>query len=272
MNLENINHSSICALLNTNGEFLSFSKKYEEVAEVDHSFIGKNHFTIFNREPKNKEIFFKVVHSGIAHVIHSKSFQVDNMTNQCGDMGSWILLPIFDTKGEVIQILLSYIHVEEMDYIHNLKADIDYLTSLYNRNGIEQQLEKYIDNQESFLLLFLDLNKFKLINDTYGHDIGDELLKIIGKKLIACVKHDDFVGRLGGDEFIVIVKTDQPQLIKNALVQRIYQHIETPFYIDNNEFTVSTSIGVAEYPNNGTTIKELFNFADQLMYKDKNHF
>jgi diguanylate cyclase (GGDEF)-like protein/PAS domain S-box-containing protein len=155
------------------------------------------------------------------------------------------------------------------------QAYYDNLTDLYQRNYFreffEQTLRKHkIQNQESLLaVMFLDVDKFKQINDNYGHDIGDLLLKQFAQRLKHCVKSDDCLGRWGGDEFVVLlVNLDSiDQVI--SIAQRINQIMQRPFQCHTQTINTSTSIGIAIAPEHGSTVDSLMKNADKALYTTK---
>ncbi len=153
-------------------------------------------------------------------------------------------------------------HREEL----NFQLERDKMTGALNRLG----LEKYIEHTQNtpFALFFIDLNKFKPVNDTHGHEIGDKLLVAYVKRLKAKMKSDTKVVRIGGDEFVLIapkVKTDHTAL---AIKKRICELSERVFYLDNIKIEISASIGYV-FSHEADDIKELLEIADQRMYEEK---
>ncbi len=149
----------------------------------------------------------------------------------------------------------------------------DALTGLYNRKAFIELLEneiKYAQRYDSGLaLLFFDLNRFKQVNDTFGHEIGDRLLKAVGDRVKAAVRESDIVFRLGGDEFTIILKTPE-EIQPDVVVRRILDNLARPYRFDPVlvEF-MSASIGIAVFPRDGATADELIKNADTAMYEAK---
>lgn len=148
----------------------------------------------------------------------------------------------------------------------------DPLTSLPNRMLLNQRLEyqTLIANREKtkFSLLFLDLNRFKEINDTLGHHIGDELLAQISQRLSDLIRNVDTVARLGGDEFAVLLpQTDRNQAV--TVAQKISATLRKGFSISNYSLQVSTSIGITEFPSDGDNLQRIIQHADIAMYSCK---
>ncbi|HEY0961717.1 MAG TPA: sensor domain-containing diguanylate cyclase [Pseudomonadales bacterium] len=149
----------------------------------------------------------------------------------------------------------------------------DTLTGLANRSLFNRLLSHSVQqakrNQRSFSLLFMDLDRFKLINDTLGHDAGDELLRDVAKRLSVAVRSSDTVARLGGDEFVVLLpeQNDVEQL--TAVSTRILDAVREPFLLAGNDVTITVSIGISSYPHDGLDEQTLTKNADLAMYQAK---
>ena len=152
-------------------------------------------------------------------------------------------------------------------------AKHDPLTGLPNRAMITDTLGDAIERANrqntTFAVLFLDLDHFKGINDTLGHDGGDELLKRVAKRLCSTVRPFDQVGRLGGDEFIVILESINDILDVTQLAMRILTLMKVPTMIHRHKVYITPSMGVATYPDCGQTPRELLQKADMAMYHTK---
>ncbi|MEW6982189.1 EAL domain-containing protein [Colwelliaceae bacterium 6471] len=152
-------------------------------------------------------------------------------------------------------------------------AHYDGLTGLFNRYQFNIAVHKAIfESQEShysFALFFIDLDNFKYINDTMGHEIGDAFLKEVGKRLLDVTRTSDIVARFGGDEFVLLLKNLREQDYVSTLADKIREAINTIFIIQNKEIYASASIGIALYPQDGQTSSELIKAADIAMYSAK---
>jgi diguanylate cyclase (GGDEF)-like protein len=166
-------------------------------------------------------------------------------------------------------------------------AYYDALTELPNRNSfidkLKQEVARAKRNNEKIAVLYIDLDDFKLVNDAFGHELGDRLLKEVGKRLQISSRLSDTVARLGGDEFAIILTDlntyqDSSNIGQRILAdisspvdcsERIIADLAQPFEIENNSFTISSSIGIALYPENGKDATELLNSADTAMYSAK---
>ncbi len=157
-------------------------------------------------------------------------------------------------------------------YVRHLAFN-DTLTGLPNRvlfaDNLDRAIERAESHGQSLAVLFLDLDRFKFVNDTLGHEIGDRLLKAVAGRIKCCVRSTDCVARLGGDEFTVLLDDlSAPALAANA-AQKICRSLASPFEIDGQDIYVSTSIGISIYPADGTDVSTLLRRADTAMYRAK---
>jgi len=153
------------------------------------------------------------------------------------------------------------------------QANYDALTHLPNRAFFMQTMENTFKQAEHtqtpFALLFLDLDGFKPVNDTFGHSAGDELLRMVAARLIASIRDDDFVARLGGDEFVILLRNVVDREIIETISKRLIQEISRPYWVDGRTVHISTSVGISEHPHDGKTAAQLIENADQALYAAK---
>ena len=224
---------------------------------------------------------------------HDSEFY-QQMWQSLQDKGSWQGENINTTKnGRNIYEWLSIIRYEEEGadncyYIsvfyditeqHEAKAHLEYvathdfLTKLPNRNLFNDRLEQaivYAKKRDSKVaLVFLDLDNFKSINDTLGHDSGDEYLQKIAKRLEESIVYGDTVARVGGDEFVIIVRDFNDIESLSSYLKSILEKVSEDVDIEGNLLQTTASIGVSLYPDDARTTKELFQFADTAMYHAK---
>ncbi len=149
----------------------------------------------------------------------------------------------------------------------------DPLTGLPNRANLQQALSKAIAHAarhgDSVAVLFIDLDGFKLVNDTLGHDAGDELLKQVKDRLLAHVRREDTVARLGGDEFVVVLAETAGERSPAVVAKKLLDALQLPFVIDGREAYVSACVGISLYPSDGNTPETLLRNADVAMYRAK---
>ena len=152
-------------------------------------------------------------------------------------------------------------------------ANYDSLTGLPNRSllldRIRQAIAHGIRRSSQVAVFFIDLDKFKQVNDSLGHEAGDKLLLEVTQRLTQCLRVDDTVGRLGGDEFLVIIKDFHESDDLRHLATKIIERVEQPIQIGNNQVSVSASVGISLYPADSNTPAELMKAADIAMYHAK---
>ena len=184
---------------------------------------------------------------------------------------------IWDMQKFLVIIGMLLVMLERRVASNEWYALHDHLTGLPNRRLFEDRLAAALlqsqRNQTRTALLMIDLNGFKQINDSLGHDIGDDLLQHISRSLRNVIRAPDTLARLGGDEFIIIA-TDlpgdiSPGLIVNGSLERVTQALQKPFHIGGHTLTVSGSVGVAIYPDDTTDEVHLRRLADERMYQKK---
>lgn len=184
--------------------------------------------------------------------------------------------PIINVDHTTIGVVLVFHDVssakhmaEKMSYL----AEHDFLTDLPNRllltDRITQALSLARRKRSRIAILYVDIDHFKKINDTLGHDVGDQLLVIVSKKLQACLRSMDTISRQGGDEFVILLtEFDSPSTPVN-IANKLLEATSTTFQIGTHELNVSASIGVAMYPEDGNTSEALMRNADAAMYYAK---
>jgi diguanylate cyclase len=162
--------------------------------------------------------------------------------------------------------------VKQQEIIYK-QAHYDSLTSLANRTLLHQRLQLLIEdgfeNSKKFGVLFLDLDRFKEVNDTLGHDAGDELLIKISKILLSATRKSDTVARLGGDEFVLLIDDVKDEETLMRIADKIIEAIASPLTIKETPLHVTTSIGISLFPEHGADFNELIKHADTALYEAK---
>jgi len=186
------------------------------------------------------------------------------------------IMPIF-TNGKLVNYLAIKLNIT--DYIREKEkvehmAYHDSLTSLPNRANIENYLEnrlKVVSRENTKIaLLFIDLDRFKNINDTLGHDIGDELLIEVASRLKQTLRKSDMLSRFGGDEFVVVIDGMDANYSAAYISKKILNLFTLPIQTKNHQLNITLSIGISIYPDDAKDSRTLFKYADIAMYKAKN--
>ena len=206
--------------------------------------------------------------------------------------------PIRDTGGQVIgSFAISSFEVREPSYFQQqlltesaniagiilerhkkeqglwLKAHEDKLTGLCNRPMFDMTLDHAISSarrhQAQLAVLFIDLDNFKFINDTYGHKAGDDVLREIARRLKRCQRSSDTLARYGGDEFTLLLENIDDLNSVTQVAQRVIDECALPIVTDGYSVAVSASVGISLFPNDALELRELLSFADRAMYKAK---
>lgn len=192
---------------------------------------------------------------------------------RCAVRLSWV--PLRNAQGDVVQSIgfmrdltqqrVAQQRIEQLAYS-------DALTGLPNRLNLTERVDAAIEAARAggtvFSILFIDLDRFKIINDSLGHQFGDRVLKLVAQRLSDCMRPVDILCRLGGDEFVLYLHGCNAELAA-SVARRILQEMERPFLLDGLGFSVQCSIGVAQYPADGLTLDELIRQADTAMYRVK---
>ena len=156
----------------------------------------------------------------------------------------------------------------------DFRAHHDWLTHLPNRVLLNDRLDLAVAQARRvgrrLAVMFLDLDRFKLVNDQYGHTVGDRVLQAVAKRLQGCLGQGDTISRFGGDEFALLLPDIGARRDADVVVRRVAKRIREPFIVDGHEFNASASIGVAMYPEAGGTAEALVQSADIAMYHAKN--
>ena len=184
--------------------------------------------------------------------------------------------PVRNKDGQIQQLVLTFSNITERVQAEKQMirlAHYDELTGLPNRVALENHLEQAIQQARRdnghFALMFLDLDKFKPVNDNYGHQVGDELLRNVGKRLKHCIRSSDVVGRRGGDEFVVITGPLHGDDDARPIADKIVAVLNDTFHIQGHNIQIGASVGVALYPDDGMTAEDLLKQADAAMYRVK---
>lgn len=179
------------------------------------------------------------------------------------------VIPV-EWKGSILSKVMLI--AQDIGQKHELEklANTDALTGLYNERYLSERLKRNGKLRKKFAMFYLDLDRFKPVNDTYGHDMGDRLLKAVSRRLCKCIRKTDYAFRIGGDEFSLIIEEGNiNDEFCEMMVRRIKRVIDRPFNIEGRLLSVDTSCGYAIYPEHSQKIDEIRIMADHRMYEDK---
>jgi len=187
-----------------------------------------------------------------------------------------VISPLFDAQGRVTHFVViqqdASAGAEERARLRRL-AYHDMLTDLPNRALFIELLGEAISqaaaHKRRAAVMFLDLDRFKDVNDTLGHEAGDRLLKAVAERIRACIRRSDTVARLGGDEFAIVLRNLQGAGIADTLAQKLVRSIAQPFAFDHLRASTSSSSGISLYADDGERADELLSRADAAMYQAK---
>jgi diguanylate cyclase (GGDEF)-like protein len=150
-------------------------------------------------------------------------------------------------------------------------AHHDTLTDLANRAYFENRLDGLLAGKTRFAVFNMDLDRFKAVNDTLGHPVGDKLLQAVAARMRACVRDSDIIARLGGDEFAVLQVPSESTADATSLARRLIDAVSVPYHIEGHDISVGISIGIAVVPGDGTNSDELMRKVDKALYRSKGH-
>ena len=211
----------------------------------------------------NKEYLQKVLHkgNGIMKIEYSK--RTENVYKIMN-----VVAVEWDEAGIPQKVMMIAQDIGKRHELENL-ANTDGLTGLFNERYFGSVLHRKEQKKLPFVLYYLDLDHFKPVNDTYGHDMGDKLLKAVAERLLKCIRSNDFAFRIGGDEFALIISAEMEDSLCMQTKMRIVQSLLLPYEIDGKTLHIGASCGYAVYPLETEDTGKIRILADQRMYAEK---
>ncbi|HZW13340.1 MAG TPA: EAL domain-containing protein [Noviherbaspirillum sp.] len=219
-------------------------------------------------------------HSGAAFDLELQAWRGDGANIWVEARGE----PVYGSEGKVIALRGTVQDITERKRADQLLRESeeklrnaalhDALTGLPNRALVMEFCEHLVASAKrghgGGALLFIDLDRFKPINDVYGHETGDRVLQEVARRLAACTRQEDLVGRLGGDEFVIVLpQSDRAQHRAAVVAQHVVASINLPIHVDTLELSVSPSIGISFFPEHAASVSQLIHTADLAMYQAK---
>ena len=246
----------------------TFQTRFQHLLETQASQIVEDCFPT----PEGEKIFQSVLFPVIG------SEQEEDSSTKLGS----IAIDITQQKQAQQQLQTELSERKKLETQLRYQASHDWLTGLPNRSWLIERLDILLKNNQQqasthasqatqFAVLFIDLDRFKLINDTLGHDVGDELLKLVARRLQKSLRETDTIARIGGDEFIILLEENVEKKVALNVASRINQVLKQPVWLKGQELHLSTSIGITLGPADYTDYNQILRNADLAMYQAKNH-
>jgi len=265
-------------LTDIKGSYIAYNTQFKQFISPNKiKLIGKNDNDFFDKQ--NIEFssnYNRKVLKSKKSIDYETELKLKDKTNS----GHFKIIktPIFDKNNNITSIMNIAKDMNEQkqkeDQLSQY-ANYDILTGLANRtlfmDRLQHLLNQRIQADRYNAILFIDLDHFKNINDTFGHSIGDKVLKLVSKKLKSTVRKGDTVSRHGGDEFAILLENIKSPLDAAKIAQNILDILKQPLLIDEHHFHITTSIGITIAPTDSTNAETLLRFADIAMYKSKNN-
>lgn len=258
-----------------NGSILSWNAAAERLyGYTAAEMVGRSIALLLpeDRSNENKHLMEKVIQGGTI-----ENYETTHVSKDGRRLGvSLTISPVKDRAGLVIGVSTIARDITERkraDERIRYLALHDTLTGLPNRNLFRERVNNAIararNNRHLMAVLFIDLDRFKGINDSLGHNVGDRLLQVAANRLKRCLREGDGVARLGGDEFVVDLPVLANREEATTIAQKILDVLRTPFMIDQYALHISASIGISLFPNDGMDMDVLMHAADSAMYRAK---
>lgn len=267
-------------------EAMMITDEQDRIISINQAFTDCTGYTLAEVLGKNPRIlnsgkqspaFYKAMWQAL-NSTGSWQGEIHNRRKNSEIYVEWVVInTVFNPDGSVHRRVALFSDVTEKKKTAELiwfQANYDPLTHLPNRrlfiDRLQQELIKAERDQQTLGLLFVDLDRFKEVNDGLGHSMGDQLLVQVAQRLCACVRKADTVARLGGDEFTVIISELTDMRYAETIARNILNALSQPFTLGSSQAYVSASIGIAFSPTDASQVEDLIRFADQAMYAAKN--
>lgn len=187
------------------------------------------------------------------------------------DKSRFFIMNVIPVEWEGDTLTKIMLVTQDMGQQHELEnlANTDALTGLFNKRYFEKMMEIRDEKKKPYALFYMDLDLFKPVNDTYGHEVGDKVLKEVAKRLLKCIRSNDYAFRIGGDEFMLILNGNLDAQLCEKRIERIKKLIGEPYEFDGHTIKIGISCGSAVYPDDADCAADIQKIADKRMYEDK---
>lgn len=187
------------------------------------------------------------------------------------DKSRFFIMSVIPVEWEGDMLTKIMLVTQDMGQQHELEnlANTDALTGLFNKRYFEKMMEIRDEKKKPYALFYMDLDFFKPVNDTYGHEMGDKVLKEVAKRLLKCIRSNDYAFRIGGDEFMLILNGNLDAQLCEKRIERIKKLIGEPYEFDGHTIKIGISCGSAVYPDDADCAADIQKIADKRMYEDK---
>ena len=187
------------------------------------------------------------------------------------DKSRFFIMSVIPVEWEGDMLTKIMLVTQDMGQQHELEnlANTDALTGLFNKRYFEKMMEIRDEKKKPYALFYMDLDFFKPVNDTYGHEMGDKVLKEVAKRLLKCIRSNDYAFRIGGDEFMLILNGNLDAQLCEKRIERIKKLIGEPYEFDGHTIKIGISCGSAVYPDDADCAADIQKIADKRMYADK---
>ena len=269
------NSSQGMFISDSNNKIISVNPSFNKITGYElEDVIGSNPKILSSK--MHDDIFYKEMWSSIVtNNCWSGEIKNKRKNDEIYDI-SLNINTVFDEKGNIDHYVALFMDITEKkksDKIISDHSTFDSLTHLYNRDmikiNLEEKIKKTNHSKLIFALLFIDLDHFKDVNDTLGHEMGDLLLIEASNRILSVIRETDFIGRFGGDEFVVILSDLKDITIIEIISNKIIEKLSEAFILGKEKIHISASMGIAIYPSDGSNPAELLSNAEQAMYKAK---
>ncbi|MFL0505338.1 EAL domain-containing protein [Ureibacillus sp. 179-F W5.1 NHS] len=279
-----VNQEQMNSLLNFSQDYLIIFNQFGQI--INMNFKAKELFELTNKKVDFLKLEKNVIEQYVPNLNefldqalkgNFKHFELDVLSKQNEKMFFSATFFQIIVDNIIVGAYLIGKDITEQKRIQDLNAYLahhDELTTLFNRRWIEQKMKDSIQEasriNKKLAVMFIDLDRFKLINDTLGHFIGDELLKEIGKRILNNINQENhFAARMGGDEFTILCTDVESETSVFQLAETFLQDLTKPIYIEGLELLITASMGISFYPSAGIDVVDLMKKADIALYRAK---